>query len=204
MPFQKGFAKNRPYGSISNLMLQVLTGSQKGRKLKVPKGSKVRPPTSRVKKSIFDRLGDISGLRVLDVFSGSGSLGIESLSRDTGHVTFIEKDPAAFKVLTENLTLCGFLGSAELLCSDYENALRKLKRHNESYDLIFVDPPYELYKTMKVSDFVENAGELLRELGILIIEHDHKIEDSPAGFSRFTKPFGGTHVSYFTKEVSSE
>ena len=185
-------------------MLQVLTGSQKGRKLKVPKGSKVRPPTSRVKKSIFDRMGDISGLRVLDVFSGSGSLGIESLSRGAGYVTFIEKDPSTFKVLTENLTLCGFLGSAELIRSDYETALRKLKRQNESYELIFVDPPYELYKTKEVSDFVENAGELLPELGILIIEHDHKIEDSPAGFSRFTKPFGGTHVSYFTKEVSSE
>ncbi len=185
-------------------MLQVLTGSQKGRKLKVPKGSKVRPPTSRVKKSIFDRLGDISGLRVLDVFSGSGSLGIEALSRDAEHVTFIEKDPAAYKVLSENLKTCGFLGSAELICSDYESALKKLKSGGESYELVFVDPPYELYKSKEVSDFVEKAGELLVELGILIIEHDHKIEDSPEGFSRFTKPFGGTHVSYFTKEVSSE
>ncbi len=185
-------------------MLQVLTGSQKGRKLKVPKGSKVRPPTSRVKKSIFDRLGDISGLRVLDIFSGSGSLGIESLSRNTEHVTFIEKDPSAFKVLTENLTKCGFLQSASLICADYEAALRRLKRQNESYELIFVDPPYDLYKTKEVSDFVLSAGDLLRELGVLVIEHDHKIEDSPSGFSRFTKPFGGTHVSYFTKEVSSE
>lgn len=185
-------------------MLQVLTGSQKGRKLKVPKGSNVRPPTSRVKKSIFDRLGDISGLRVLDVFAGSGSLGIESLSRNTEHVTFIEKDPSTVKVLTENLTKCGFLQNASLICAGYEEALRKLKRNNECYDLIFVDPPYDLYKTKEVSDFVENAGELLHELGILVIEHDHKIQDSPAGFSRFTKPFGGTHVSYFTKEVSSE
>ena len=185
-------------------MLQVLTGSHKGRKLKVPKGSKVRPPTSRVKKSIFDRLGDIGSLRVLDVFSGSGSLGIEALSRNVEHVTFIEKDPSAFKVLTENITMCGFQDSAELICSDYEDALKKLKRDNESYELIFVDPPYELYKTKEVSDFVLRAGELLTELGVLVIEHDHKIEDSPRGFSRFTKPFGGTHVSYFTKEVSSE
>ena len=184
-------------------MLQVLTGSRKGRKLKVPKGRSVRPPTSRVKKSIFDRLGDISGLRVLDVFSGSGSLGIEALSRGVERVTFIEKDPSTFKVLTENLKTCGFLDSAELICSDYEAALKKLKSRGESYELVFVDPPYELYKTKEVSDFVEKAGELLAKLGILIIEHDHKIEDSPAGFSRFTKPFGGTHVSYFTKEVSS-
>lgn len=200
----RAFAKNRPYGSISKLMLQVLTGSQKGRKLKVPKGRKVRPPTSRVKKSIFDRLGDISGLRVLDIFAGSGSLGIESLSRGTGHVTFIEKDPSAFKMLTENLTVCGFLASASTICADYEDALKRLKRRSDGYDLIFVDPPYELYKTKEVSDFVLSAGELLPEFGVLVIEHDHKIEDAPAGFSRFTKPFGGTHVSYFTKEVPSE
>ena len=182
-------------------MLQVLTGSHKGRKLKVPKGRGVRPPTSRVKKSIFDRLGDIEGLEVLDVFSGSGSLGIEALSRGAGQVTFIEKDPATFKILNENLTTLGFQEKADPICSDYDAGLKKLKRSGASYDLAFVDPPYELYKTMEVSDFVTNAGELVRESGILIIEHDHKIEDSPAGFGRFTKPFGGTHVSYFTKEV---
>lgn len=185
-------------------MLQVLTGSQKGRKLKVPKGRKIRPTTSRVKKSIFDRLGDIGGLRVLDIFAGSGGLGIEASSRNVGHVTFIEKDPSVFKILSENLTKCGFLKSSTLICSDYEHALRRLKRQNESYDLIFVDPPYDLYNTKEVSDFVLNAGELLPESGLLVIEHDHKIEGTPAGFSRFTKPFGGTHVSYFTKEVSSE
>jgi len=185
-------------------MLQVLTGSQKGRKLKVPKGQKIRPTTSRVKKSIFDRLGDISGLRVLDIFAGSGGLGIESLSRNVMHVTFIEKDPSVFKILSENLTKCGFLESAAPICADYEDALRRLKRKGESYDLIFVDPPYNLYNTKEVSDFVLNAGELLPEGGLLVIEHDHKLEDTPAGFSRFTKPFGGTHVSYFTKEVSSD
>lgn len=182
-------------------MLQVLTGSHKGRKLKVPKGSNVRPPTSRVKKSIFDRLADISGLKVLDVFSGSGSLGIEALSRGAGSVTFIEKDPAAFKVLDENLSNCGLLDRAELLSADYEDSIRKLKKQNESYELIFVDPPYKLYKTMEVQDFVRIAGQLLKEHGVLVIEHDHKIEGSPEGFSRFTKRFGGTHVSYFTKEV---
>lgn len=182
-------------------MLQVLTGSHKGRKLKVPKGRSVRPPTSRVKKSIFDRLGDIEGVSVLDVFSGSGSLGIEALSRGAGHVTFIEKDPLAFKVLNENLATCGFTKMADTTCSDYEAALNKLKQSEERFDLAFVDPPYALYKTMDVKDFVIKAGELLEEDGILIIEHDHKIDTAPEGYLRFTKKFGGTHVSYFTKEV---
>lgn len=185
-------------------MLQVLTGSQKGRKLKVPKGQNVRPTTSRVKKSIFDRLGDIGGLRVLDIFAGSGGLGIEALSRNVQHVAFVERYLSVFKILSENLTKCGFLHQATLICSDYEDALRRLKRNGESYELIFVDPPYDLYNKKDVKDFVVNAGELLTEGGVLVIEHDHKIDDTPAGFSRFTKPFGGTHVSYFTKEVSSD
>lgn len=182
-------------------MLQVLTGSHKGRKLKVPKGRSVRPPTSRVKKSIFDRLADIEGVSVLDVFSGSGSLGIEALSRGAAHVRFVEKDPLTFKILKENLTNCGFSNSADPICSDYEGALKKLKQMGERYELVFVDPPYELYKTMEVSDFVKNAGELLAKDGMLIIEHDHKIDKAPEGYVRFTKRFGGTHVSYFTKEV---
>lgn len=180
-------------------MLHVLTGTQKGRKLKVPKGQKIRPTTSRVKKSIFDRLGDISGCRVLDIFAGSGGLGIESLSRGASHVTFIEKDPAVFKILSQNVAVCGFEDESELICAHFEDALRNLGRDEERFDLIFIDPPYKLYEHMEVGDFIALASGVLRKEGMIVIEHDHKIEYSPPGFERFTKPFGGTHVSYFTR-----
>jgi 16S rRNA (guanine966-N2)-methyltransferase len=180
-------------------MLHVLTGSQKGRKLKVPKGREVRPTTSRVKKSIFDRLGDITHLRVLDVFAGSGGLGIESLSCGASHVTFVEKDKSAFKVLCQNVTACGFADHATLICAGYEQALKNLIRENESFEIIFIDPPYKLYDVLKVEDFITGAGPLLKTGGLIIIEHDHKINDTPAGFTRFTKPFGGTHLSFFRR-----
>lgn len=180
-------------------MLQVLTGTQKGRKLKVPKGRTIRPTTSRVKKSIFDSLGDISDLRVLDIFAGTGGLGIESLSRDAAHVTFIEKDASVFKILCQNLTTCGFLDKATAMCSDYVQALRALSAKGEAFDIIFIDPPYPLYVTHTVKDFILAAAPVLSQSGIMVIEHDHKIDDAPPGFDRTTKPFGGTHVSYFRR-----
>ncbi|HET7290731.1 MAG TPA: 16S rRNA (guanine(966)-N(2))-methyltransferase RsmD [Thermodesulfobacteriota bacterium] len=180
-------------------MLHVLTGSHKGRKLKVPKGQKIRPTTSRVKKSIFDRLGDISGLRVLDIFAGSGGLGIESLSRGASHVTFIEKDASVFKILIQNIADCGLREKATLICAGYEQALKSLSRDKEGFDIIFMDPPYKLYETLKVGDFIESAAPLLNREGLIVIEHDHKISDTPPGFTRFTKPFGGTHLSFFRR-----
>ncbi len=181
-------------------MLQILTGAVRGKKLRVPKGSKVRPTTSRVKKSIFDTLGDISGLKVLDIFAGSGGLGIESLSRSARHVTFVERDPHVFKVLSENVHRCGFKEQVTLYCSDYRRACEKLRKGGKTYELIFIDPPYPLYNKKKVIDVVSEAKGLLEEGGLIVIEHDHKIDDAVEGCERITKPFGGTHVSYFRKQ----
>ncbi len=181
-------------------MLQVLTGSIKGRKLKVPKGQKIRPMTSRVKKSIFDTLGNIVDTKVLDVFAGSGGIGIEALSCGAIHVTVIDKDPSAFKIIKENYEHCGLTDKADLIFSDFKSALAKLKKKKEKFDLIFVDPPYKLYKDLEVRDFIEGVSDLLHADGVVVIEHDHKIDDEPPGFLRVTKPFGGTHVSYFRKD----
>lgn len=180
-------------------MLQVLTGSIKGRKLKVPKGQKIRPMTSRVKKSVFDTLGDISDTKVLDVFAGSGGIGIEALSCGASRVTVIEKDPSVFKITKENYEHCGLTGKADFICSDYKTALSKLRKNKEIFDLIFVDPPYKLYRDLEVGDFISDVAELLHDDGVVVIEHDHKIDYTPPGFIRVTKPFGGTHVSYFRK-----
>ena len=180
-------------------MLRVLTGTAKGRNLKVPKRQKIRPMTSRVKKSVFDTLADISDVRVLDIFAGSGGLGIESLSRGAGHVTAIEKDPSVFKIINENYKHCGFFDKASLICFDYKVALSKLKSKNEVFDLIFIDPPYKLYGTLEVKDFILDVEELLDDDGVIVIEHNYKTDDTPPGFERITKPFGETQVSYFRK-----
>ena len=180
-------------------MLQVLTGKAKGRKLKVPKGKTVRPTTSRIKKSIFDTLGDLSGLKVLDIFAGSGSLGIEALSHEAAHVTFIEKSPFVFKVLRENVSVCGFLDKATLIFAHYEGALKRLHKSGKKFDLIFIDPPYILYGKQQVHDFIDGVSQLLEKEGVIVIEHNYKIDHTCAGFIRVTKSFGGTQVSFFRR-----
>jgi 16S rRNA (guanine966-N2)-methyltransferase len=177
----------------------VLTGTAKGRKLKVPKGRGVRPTTSRVKKTIFDTLGDISGLNVLDLFAGSGGLGIEALSRKAAHVTFIEKNPMVYSVIRENISTCGFLDKATLICAHYEGGLKRLKKRRDKFDIIFIDPPYVSYRKKQVGDFIHEAAELLEYGGVIVIEHNYKIEDSLEAFKKITKPFGSTQVSFFIK-----
>ncbi|GIW47778.1 MAG: methyltransferase [Deltaproteobacteria bacterium] len=186
---------------VYEFVLQVLTGKVKGRKLKVPRGRTIRPTTSRVKKVIFDTLGDISDFEVLDLFAGSGSLGIEALSRGASEVTFVEKNPSVCRVLRENLTLCGFLDRATVICSDYGLALKRLKRSAKSFDLVFIDPPYSLYEKKSVSELVREAEGVLRKDGIIVIEHNYRLEDkdTPEGFTRVTKPFGGTQLSFFRR-----
>ncbi|HSE83725.1 MAG TPA: 16S rRNA (guanine(966)-N(2))-methyltransferase RsmD [Thermodesulfobacteriota bacterium] len=180
-------------------MLHVLTGTAKGRKLKVPKGKGVRPTTGRVKKAIFDTLGDISGLEVLDLFAGSGGLGIEALSRGVAHVTFIEKDPVVYRILRENLSLCGFLDRATLVRKHYKTAIDNLKADNKRFDLILIDPPYALYQEKGVGDFIRQMSEVLQDDGIIVIEHNYRLGDSPSGFRRTTKSFGGNHISFFMR-----
>lgn len=181
-------------------MLHVLTGTAKGRRLKVPRGRAVRPTTGRTKKSIFDTLGNISGMYVLDIFAGSGSLGIEALSRGAARVTFIEKERQVLGILRENLASCGFEKKASVLRGDYRRVLSNLGRTTGGFDLIFLDPPYKLYRTTGVEELIQLAAGLLGESGLMIIEHNYELTTELPGFVRACKSFGETRVSYFTKE----
>lgn len=180
-------------------MLHVLTGKAGGRKLKVPKGNIVRPTTSRVKTSMFDTLGNIEGLRALDIFSGSGTLGIESLSRGANSATFVEKNPKVYKILLENIETCGFQDCCEPICGSHTYAITRLINEGEKFDLIFVDPPYPIYPKTTISDLVELVSDLIEESGTIVIKHNYKDERSPQGFVKRTKSYGETRVSFFQR-----
>ncbi len=182
-------------------VLQVLTGSKKGRRLKVPHGRTIRPTTSRIKKSIFDTLGDIRDLRVLDIFAGSGGLGIESLSRGAAHVTFVEKNPFVLRLLRENVESCGFIHKSTFICDDYGRAVKNLIKKGSKFDFIFIDPPYSLYASKGVIDFINLVCECLGDNSVVIIEHEQHLKGLAEGFSTITRAFGGTKVSYFRKGI---
>ena len=178
-------------------MMRVLTGKAKGKKLKVPSSKKVRPTTSRVKKSIFDKLGDIEGLKVLDLFAGSGNLGIEALSKNALHVTFVEKDRTAIKLINENIVNCGFENSTKVINSDYEKALKYLKRKEEKFDLIFIDPPYDIYKKVGLLDMLNLSGTVLSSFGTVVMEHNRKLFFEKLDFELETKKYGSTNITFF-------
>ncbi len=123
--------------------MRVIAGSLGGRRLKAPSGTVTRPTSDRVRESLFGMLGDIQGARVLDLFAGTGALGIEALSRGAGHAVFVERDARATRVLRENLASLG-IGeqSAEVRRSGVLEALRSAQARKETYDLLFIDPPY--------------------------------------------------------------
>jgi 16S rRNA (guanine966-N2)-methyltransferase len=123
--------------------VRVIAGNHGGRRLKAPPGRGTRPTSDRVREAVFGILGALDGARVLDLFAGTGALGIEALSRGAAGVLFVERDRAAARVLGENLAALG-IGSevAEVRRGEALGALRAARERGELYDLVFIDPPY--------------------------------------------------------------
>lgn len=118
--------------------MRVVAGAYKGRRLQAPKGKRTRPTADRVREALFSLLGDVSGACVLDLYAGSGALGLEALSRGAAAVTFVDSDPRAVAAIRRNLEAIGV--EAELRRQD---ALRFLSTAGRRFDLVFVDPPYD-------------------------------------------------------------
>ena len=144
--------------------MRVITGKARGRRLKTPENYDIRPTTDNVKEAVFNILQfDIEGRRVLDLFAGTGQLGIECLSRGAREAVFIDRDSAAIRIVKENLKTCGLSGT--VLCTD---ALSYLKGCGK-FDLIFVDPPYDSGLYEPVLQAI-NLVDILSDGGIIIVE----------------------------------
>lgn len=121
--------------------MRVITGTARGRKLGELKGRETRPTTGKVKEGVFSALQfDIEGRRVLDLFAGTGQMGIEALSRGAAGCTFVDRRVGAARLVRENLAACGLADKAQVVCADAMEYLASLRTR---YDLIFLDPPYE-------------------------------------------------------------
>jgi 16S rRNA (guanine966-N2)-methyltransferase len=123
--------------------MRVIAGRHRGRRLKAPAGRRTRPTSDRVRESLFAILGELDGERVIDLFAGTGALGIEALSRGAATAVFVERDAAAIKALRENLDGLGIAAEeAEARRGEALAALRTARGRAETYDLVFIDPPY--------------------------------------------------------------
>ena len=178
--------------------MRVISGIYKGRILKTVKDLSVRPATDRVKQTLFDMLVNripLEGATVLDLFAGSGSLGIEALSRGAARATFVENDSNAAEHIEKNLEALGCGGNAELIESD---ALSFVSRCNESFDLIFADPPYKFEEIEQIPAMIFKAR-ILKPNGYVLVEHtkDLKFESTELYAAGPEKKFGRTLVTFF-------
>jgi 16S rRNA (guanine966-N2)-methyltransferase len=120
--------------------VRVIAGRWGGRRLAAPRGRAVRPTSDRVREALFSTLGSIADARVLDLFAGSGALGIEALSRGASEATFVDSNSAAVRAVRANLA--GLGATAEVRRADARAFLRNARAAGRQYDLVFLDPPY--------------------------------------------------------------
>lgn len=151
--------------------MRIITGSAKGAKLKAPRGLDTRPTTDRVKESIFNILGNaVYEAVVLDLFAGTGSLGLEALSRGARQAVFVDQSIASIQVIKDNVDHTKMSDKAEILKSDVLKTIEKFTRTENLFDIVFCDPPYNKGYINKVLQLIDK-GTIVAEQAILVLEH---------------------------------
>jgi 16S rRNA (guanine(966)-N(2))-methyltransferase RsmD len=177
--------------------MRVITGTARGRKLKEPVGMDIRPTTDSVKEAIFNTIQfDIEGRRVLDLFAGTGQLGIEALSRGAAEAVFVDRDRESVKIVKENLKACALQAAVR-----QEDALTALRRE-EKFDLIFVDPPYDAGLYGPVLETIKSVDKLT-DGGIIICEarSTEPLPDLAAPYGKRKEyRYGKVKIAIYTKE----
>ncbi len=185
--------------------MRIITGKYKGRRISSIDGPQIRPATDRVKGSIFNMLQNrlsLSGARVLDLFAGSGSLGLEALSRGALLAVFVDDSPAALEAIESNAGLLGCSDDCTLVQSDAEAFIA---RSGETFQLIFADPPYQYERMGEIPQMIF-GHKLLASGGFLIIEHAKQTRFQTSSEFRLSerREFGNTHISFFTYPSQSQ
>lgn len=158
------------------IRLRVIAGCEKGRILKPVPGKNTRPTTDKVKEALFSMLTPyLNGGMVLDLFAGTGGLGIEALSRGMDHSIFVDYDRNSFEVIKYNVEACGFSDQSEIYKNDAERALKALVKRKIKFDVVFLDPPYKLSKIEKIIGYLA-LNHMVDKDGIIVVEHDVNLQ----------------------------
>ena len=164
-------------------MLKIITGIAKGRKLETLTGDATRPSSQRIKEALFSAIQfDIENRRVLDLFAGSGQLGLEALSRGAVSATFIDAARESIDVVKKNAKNTGFFDSCRFLVSDYRNYIRKASG-TQKFDLVFIDPPYMMQCCVEALLRLRDADMLA--LGAIVCLESGEEEINPTSLSGF-------------------
>lgn len=154
--------------------MRVIAGSHRGRRLSGPEGTTLRPTSDKVREAIFSILGDhVPGGRFLDLYAGTGAVGIEALSRGAAAVTFVESDPTAVQLLQKNLQTCQLLNHAQIHVGQASAFLQRNDWWGGPYDVLFADPPYAALDEVDILIHAWKPG-LLSEHAAMMIEQDSR------------------------------
>lgn len=184
--------------------MRVIAGSARGRRLEAPKGAATRPTPDRVREALFSILyGRIENARVLDLFAGTGALGIEALSRGAAHATFVEHDRATAELVRKNVEALGFRARARIMGTTATAAIADLAK--ESFDLLFLDPPYDAGVLGATLELLAKKG-LVADEGLVVCEH--RSSDAPppppATFAlEDTRRYGEVALSFYLRAKGS-
>ena len=182
--------------------MRIIGGKHRSRKIIQPEFDTVRPTKDRVRESVFNMISTgVQGSRVLDLFSGSGAYGLESLSRGSERVLFVDSDKRCCDIIDENVRTVGEEDISEVWNMDSMKAIEKLGDENQRFNIVFSDPPYNIHISRKTLIMI-NQYDILMPSGLLVIEH-HAEEDIPEAEGDFSiykqKTYGDITISIFRK-----
>jgi len=169
--------------------VRVIAGTHRGRRIEAPKGQTTRPTGDRVREAAFNLIGPVDDADVLDLYAGSGAMGIEALSRGAASATFVESDRDACRTIDRNLERLGLLG--RVLCQDVARFLGAERRR---FDLVLVDPPYELRDHELLARYLPS---LLAENGLAVLETAAKVEPDLPLAVRTSRRYGSARLTLY-------
>lgn len=184
--------------------MRIISGSARGRRLFTPKDERVRPTSDRVKEALFSILSariDLHGLRVLDIFAGTGNLGLEALSRGASEAVFIDNHRESISLIKKNIELLGYTDHTKVIMREASSAVKSLEGQGK-FDLIFIDPPY--HKGLLQQLLHDLSSSTIFDPSVIIVAESSAKEEIPSVFDplhRFDERcYGDTCISFYTTD----
>ena len=177
--------------------MRIIAGDRRGARIAAPKGDATRPTGDRVREAAYNLIGPVEDAAVLDLFAGSGAMGLEALSRGARRCVFVESDRAACRVIQDNLEKLRLTG-ALVLCKDVFQALREERGAGRPYDLVLVDPPYGAWPELQPR-LAEALPAALTPDGMLVVETSAKVEPELPLTVVTSRRYGSARITLFTR-----
>jgi 16S rRNA (guanine966-N2)-methyltransferase len=171
--------------------VRIIAGARKGHTIQAPPGRGTRPTSDRVRENVFNILGPVDGATVLDLYAGSGAMGLEALSRGASHAVFVERDPDAVQAIEKNLDKLRL--RATVLRQD---AVAVLAAEKRKYDLVFVDPPYEMYTDLEPK-LARYLPSVLTDDGVVVVETEARVQPALPLEERTSRKYGSVRITVY-------